>query len=52
MESRFIVQIDETSRDSVSTNASASTTNSTKITRGKNRKYFPQVFVLFYFYYL
>ena len=40
MESRFIVQIDETSRDSVSTNASASTANSTKIARGKNRKYF------------
>ena len=40
MESRFIVQIDETSRDSVSTNASASTANSTKIARGKKRKYF------------
>ena len=40
MESRFIVQIDETSRDSIPTNDSASTTQSTKIMRGKNRKYF------------
>ena len=40
MESRFMVQIDETSRDSIPTNDSASTTNTAKITRGKNRKYF------------